>query len=318
MSTSPSSAWAAFCSLASSTSSTGKGLPCGADGKHFLVKGAGGEPILFLCSMARQHPRAPIRLRNVIGEFDRKYAYQLNEQAELAGVFTTLRCVPEAAHLHPFFVELAVATANAQPAALSEQQVDELVSNLIDLFSPGRGPKQSTVAGLWGELAVLSVADDPNSWVNAWHQETTDTFDFCFTDKRIEVKTTEKALREHEFSGEQITGATANDFVASVQLKRSAAGHTALELASEISLRLEEKSRAKFWALVYATLGEDSISADDFRYDLKLAQGSALLVPSSKLPQLQIPAQHAAFVSHIRYRVNIEPISREFGIKLSV
>lgn len=281
------------------------------------MKGEKGEPVLFLSSTARPHPRAPVRLRNVIAEFDRKYAYQVNGQTELATTFTTLRCVSEAAHLHPFFVELAVATAGAQPSILSEHQVDELISNLIDLFRPGGLPKQSTVAGLWGELVVLSVVNDPCSWVAAWHQETTDTFDFCFSDKRIEVKTTEKTLREHEFSREQVSSAQPTDFVASVQLKRSTAGLSVAELANVISSRLTEDSRYKFWKLVYATLGEDSILADDIRFDLKLAQGSVLLIPCARLPQIQVPTQYSALVSHVRYRANIESIAQEFGVKLA-
>lgn len=309
------SAWQNFCALAAGSDAEGKGLPCGKNSHHLLVKGPDGEPILFLSSTARVNPRAPIRLRNVIGEFDRRYALLADPVTEFSGYFTTLRCLPEAAPLHPFFVEMAVATANTQPDLLSEGQVDDLVEGLINVFRQGKVPGQSTVVGLWGELAVLTVAGDIDAWVGAWHDTTTEAFDFCFNGKRIEVKSTEKPLREHEFSASQVSEAQADDFIASVQLKRSAAGHTVIELAHEIASKLTEGSRAKFWSLVYATLGEDAISMDETRFDLGMAQQSIVFIPTGCVPCVVVPEQYAALVSHVRYRANIESVMREYGVK---
>jgi hypothetical protein len=223
--------------------------------------------------------------------------------------------LPEAAHLHPFFVEMAVATANTQPEVLSEGQVDTLVEGLIDVFRQGKVPVASTLVGLWGELVVLVGADDIDAWVAAWHDATTDAFDFCFKDKRVEVKSTEKPLREHEFSVAQVSEAQAGDFIASVQLKRSAAGHTAIELANEIASRLNESSRAKFWSLMYATLGEDTISMDNARFDLAAARQSVLFIPSRSMPCVVIPEKFATLISHVRYQANIEAVAQQHGLR---
>lgn len=309
------SAWQDFRALAVGTDGEGKGLPCGQSSRHLLVKGAEGEPILFLNSAARAKPRAPIRLRNVVGEFDRRYALKADANSESSGYFTTLRCLPEAAHLHPFFVEMAVATANTQSEVLSEGQVDALIEGLMDVFRQVKVPVSSTIVGLWGELVVLAGADDIDAWVAAWHDTTTDAFDFCFKDKRVEVKSTEKPQREHEFSAAQISEAQAGDFIASVQLKRSAAGHTVIELANEIASRLTEGSRAKFWSLTYATLGEDAISMDNARFDLAVARQSVLFIPSRSIPSVVVPEKFSAFVSHVRYQANIETVAQQHGLR---
>lgn len=307
--------WQDFCALAAGSDAEGKGLPCGKNSRHLLVKGPDGEPILLLNSTARVNPRAPIRLKNVVGEFDRRYSFKSDSKPESSSYFTTLRCLPEASHLHPFFVEMALATANSQADSLSEVQADELVEGLIDIFRQGRLPGQSTVVGLWGELAVLTVADDIDAWVGAWHDTTTEAFDFCFQGKRIEVKSTEKPLREHEFSASQVADAKAGDFIASVQLRRSAAGYTAIELANKIASDLMEVSRVKFWSLVYATLSEDAISMDGIRFDLAAAKKSIVFIPASLVPCVVVPEKHSSFVSHVRYRANVESVAKEHGVQ---
>ena len=223
--------WQAFAALEPSEGDLGKGLACGDLKSHLLVKGEAGEPILFLRSAPRAHPRAPIRLRNIRGEFDRRYALQGEGGRESTASFTTLRCLPEADGLHPYFVEMMVATALSLPEVLSETVVDELVERLVDLFRQGRATAQATVAGLWGELVLIAVAADPDAWVRAWHDTPTETFDFCFSDKRVEVKTTETQIREHEFSLTQLNGGRDSDFIASVMLRRGAAGLTTFELS---------------------------------------------------------------------------------------
>lgn len=315
MASNPLSAWRDFCDLPGSTDAQGSGLPCGKNNRHLLVKGSEGEPILFLNSTARVNPRAPIRLKNVIGEFDRQYAFRVDSGIESSGCFTTLRCLPGVAHLHSFFVEMAVATANTQPELLSEEEVDSFVEGLVSVFRQGKLPGQSTVVGLWGELAVLTMADDIDAWIGAWHDTTTEAFDFCFKDKRIEVKSTEKPLREHEFSASQVLEARIGDFIASVQLKRSAAGYTAVELANQIASKLSESSRAKFWSLLYATLGEDAIFMDATRFDLDGAQKSLVFIPVARIPTVVVPEKDSSLISCVRYRANVEAVAKEHGIK---
>jgi Putative PD-(D/E)XK family member, (DUF4420) len=309
------SAWEQFCELKAANEFEGKGVPCGDKKHHLLVKGKDGEPILFLKSEPRHQPRAPIRLMNVIGEFDRKYSLTSECVAEAAVCsFTTFRCLPEAVDLHPYFVEMMVATAAVQPASLSERQVDNVVASLMELFRPGTAVGHSTVAGLWGELLVIASSADAAEYVQGWHVDPTDSFDFAFSEYRIEVKSSEKQIREHEFSLGQVSERRDGDYVASVLLKRSAAGASTLEFAEQIAVTLDDAGRAKLWGLVFRILGEDATMTNDVRYDIKFGKDNLRFIESNKIPAPVVNEKERRYISHVRYRANIESIVQDCGL----
>jgi hypothetical protein len=310
-----SSAWEKFCELKAATEFEGNGIPCGDKKLHLLVKGKDGEPVLFLKSDLRRHPRAPVRLINVIGEFDRKYSLTPEGDAGVAvSIFTTFRCVPEAVDLHPYFVEMMVAIAAVQPAPLSEGEVDSVVASLVELFKLGRAAGRSTVAGLWGELLVIAASADATAYLRAWHLDPTDSFDFAFSDRRIEVKSSEKQIREHDFSLGQVSERRDGDYVASVLLKRSAAGASTLELAEQIAATLDDSGRAKLWGLVFRTLGEDATITNDVRYEIKFAKDNLRFVASYRVPTPVVNEHEQRYISHVRYRANIESIVQDYGV----
>lgn len=309
------SVWENFCELKAANEFEGNGIPCGDKKQHLFVKGKDGEPVLFLKSEPRLHPRAPIRLMNVVGEFDRKYSLNSVGGAEaVTSFFTTFRCVPEAADLHPYFVEMMVAIAAVQPASLSEKEVDNVVASLVELFRPGSAAGQSTVAGLWGELLVIAVSTDASAFINGWHIDATDTFDFAFSDRRIEVKSSEKQTRVHEFSLGQVAERREGDYVASVLLKRSAAGVSTLELAEQVAANLDDGGRAKLWGLVFRILGEDATLTNDVRYDIKFAKDNLRFIPSNNVPAPFIDEEGRRFISHVRYQAQMESIAQNFGL----
>lgn len=309
------SAWKEFSELQAANTFEGKGIPCGDKRQHLLVKGKDGEPVLFLKSEPRRHPRTPIRLMNVVGEFDRKYSLTLEGDGEsVVCFFTTFRCVPEAVGLHPYFVEMMVAIAALQSAPLSEGQVDDVVASLVELFKPGRAAGQSTVAGLWGELLVIAASSDAAAYVQAWHLDPSDSFDFAFSERRIEVKSSEKQIREHEFSLGQVAERRDGDYVASVLLKRSAAGASTLEFAEQIAATLEDSGRAKLWGLVLRTLGEDATITNDVRYEIKFAKDNLRFVTVDRIPAPILTQQERQYISHVRYRANIESIVQNYGL----
>ena len=309
------SSWRQFSDLIATNDGEQKGLPCGMARQHLLVKGKDGEPILFLNSEPRRHPRAPVRLMNVVGEFDRRYSLNSEtDQDSVVGCFTTFRCVPEAVELHPYFVEMMVAIADLQPAPLSEAEVDKVVDSLVELFKTGSPPAHSTIAGLWGELLIIAMSSNPDSFVAAWHTDTSDSFDFAFSDRRIEVKSSEKQCREHEFSLGQVFEQRDGDFVASILLKRSAAGLSVLGLAEQVAKTLDDSHRIKFWGLVFRTLGDDSLLTEDVRYDFEYAKDMLRFVHSRCIPAPVVGPTGLKVITHVRYRANIESVVQEAGM----
>ncbi len=271
--------------------------------------------MVLLRSSLRNQPRSPIRLKNVTVEFDKRFGYDMGEDGdgEVADYFTAVQCLGATEELFPYFVEMMVAMADSLSAPLAEAEVDKTVASLVELFKQAKGPKQSTIAGLWGELLVISAAPEPSAYVKAWHLEPSDTFDFAFDSHRVEVKATEKQLREHEFSLGQVGESREGDFVASVLLKRSAAGLSIRELAERIHLRLNPEDGAKFWSLIFQSLEEDALLTDDVRYDLIYSKSNLRFVSSSYVPRPRIEGDGLGIISHVRFRVNIGKIAEDMG-----
>jgi hypothetical protein len=170
------------------------------------------------------------------------------------------------------------------------------------------GPAKTTVVGLWGELLIIHAAKNPADFINAWHTAGTDTYDFAFSDARLEVKATERSVREHDFALAQVRGGDPGDTVASLLLSRSAAGISVLGLANAIAKRVPPVAQQKLWTLVLAELGQDAEAADEQTFDPEAALDNLRLIPAAQVPAPQINGDDRAFISHVRFRANIAAV----------
>lgn len=288
-----------------------------------LVRGDRGEPVLLLATEPRSSPRADIRLKHVGVQFDRRFEVARGDARETGvGNFCKFTCDPNASHLHQYFVELMTATAGTHPGVLPESAADEVIDALLVLFRTIALPAETSVTGLWGELLVIHMAASPGAFVDAWHLRATDGFDFAFKDRRIEVKATTGPSREHDFSLKQVRSGRESDLIASVNLARSSAGLSVLDLARLIAERLDEPQRAKLWRLVLQTLGEDVALDDEQRFDVQGASETLRFVRATDVPAPEVTDVAAPFVSDVRFRSNINvlcataPLERTSVLKI--
>lgn len=284
-------------------------IRCGAGNNHLLVRGARGEPTLLLATETRLTPRADVRLKHVSVQFDRKFEIAHGESgvAEV-GSFCKFTCEPSDTHLHQYFVELMAATAGSHAGTLSPNETDEVVDVLLELFRKLSLPAERSVTGLWGELLLIYLAASPEDFLDAWHLRATDGFDFAFSDKRIEVKTTERASREHDFSLKQVRSERSTDIVASVALARSSSGLSTMDLARLIAERVDLERQGKLWRLVVETLGDDADAASEQRFDLKAASEAVVFVRATEVPAPVVSEQAAPFVTNVRFCSNINAL----------
>jgi hypothetical protein len=290
---------------------------CGTSNQHLLVRGEHGEPALLLATESRTSPRPDIRLKHVGVQFDRRFEVAHDDGgATEVGNFCKVACDPSQLHLHQYFVELMAATASTHMGVLSPQTTDEVVDVLLELFRRLSPPADYAVTGLWGELLLMHLAASPGQFVDAWHLKTTDGFDFSFADKRIEVKTTARPSREHEFSLDQVRGRP-SDLVASITLSRSSAGLSALDLARLIAERLSARQQGKLWCLVIEALGDDAGADGEERFDLKSASDRLRFVRAGDVPAPDVSARVVPFVSDVRFRSNINVLCATSAIDKS-
>lgn len=299
--------WVAFEALTNSGDASAiSAVCCGGAKQHLLIKGTYGEPILLLATEPRKTPRAPVRLKHVSVGFELLFEVTDTASGEVtSGTYCKFICEPTSVSLHPYFVEVLAATASIHGTTLSQLDADEAVDAMLELFRQLEGPAKTTVVGLWGELLIIHAAKNATDFINAWHIAGTDTYDFAFSDARLEVKATARSVREHDFALAQVRGGYPGDTVASLLLSRSAAGISALGLANAIAQRVPPVQQQKLWTLVLAELGQDAEAADEQTFDLEAALDNLRLIPAARVPAPQINGDDKAFISNVRFRANI-------------
>lgn len=299
--------WSAFEALANSGDKRAiSAVRCGGAKQHLLIKGNFGEPILLLSTEPRKTPRTPVRLKHVSVAFELRFEVTDTASDEITdGTYCKFTCEPTSVALHPYFVEVLAATAAIHGTTLSQSDADGVVDAMLELFRQMESPAKTTVVGLWGELFIIHAATNAVSFINAWHVTGTDTYDFAFADARLEVKATERSVREHEFALTQVRGGRPGDMVASLTLSRSPAGLSTLGLASGIAARVPPLQQQKLWTLVLAELGQDAEASDEQTFDLKAALDNLRLIPAALVPAPQVNRDDERFISNVRFRANI-------------
>lgn len=299
--------WGAFESLTNSGNASAiSAVRCGGAKQHLLIKGSFGEPILLLATEPRKTPRAPVRLKHVSVGFELLFEVTDTASGDVtSGTYCKFICEPTSVSLHPYFVEVLAATASIHGTALSQSDADDAVNAMLELFRQLDGPAKTTVVGLWGELLIIHAATNATEFINAWHIAGADTYDFAFSDARLEVKATERSVREHDFALEQVRGGRTGDSVASLLLSRSAAGISVLGLANAIAQRVPPIQQQKLWTLVLDELGQDAEAADEQTFDPEAARNNLRIIPAAQVPAPQIDSDDKAFISNVRFRANI-------------
>lgn len=286
-------------------------IRCGRSKCHLLLRGASGEPILLLSSEMRSAPRAPISLKHIEIGFDISYEVVGSDVAAAeSSSYCRLICNPASHLLHRSFIEFFDAVANAFDSALTSSDVDQAVDIWLEMFRKSHGAERNTVIGLWGELLIIHNCRDPEAFIDAWHIRPTDLFDFSFQEQRIEVKTTERSAREHEFALAQVRSGRAGDQIASILASSSAAGWSALDLGKTIAARVSPRHQQKLWQLILETLDQDSEATQLQTFDVQKAVESLLFVPASLIPAPNVSSLDAVFISNVRFIANISSLSQ--------
>lgn len=310
--------WARFEALRSSADgTTSAAVAAEASRTHLLIKGSGGEPVLLLRCEARRTPRAPIRLKHVGVMFDETFEVRLQAGDPVGvGRYTKLVCSPESLSLHRWFVELAGAVAQNVPGEMSSREVDDLLASLLELFRQTSPPSAETVLGLWGELLTLDMAADAGAFTRAWHTSPTEAFDFDFGKFRLEVKTTLRPTREHDFGLNQVGSGRANDYVVSIVAQRATGGESVLALAQRVATRLPEGGRDRLWRIVIETMGPELDGIEDQSFDVGEAKQSVRVFHASDIPAPVVEPRYEAVVTNVRFSTSLAQLGE--GLPLSL
>lgn len=279
-------------------------------GAHYLAKGAAGEPVLLLKVSKRTAPRIPLGLQHVQVEFEVECAVRdLGSGTEgkfVTATFCRSACDPAAPGLHPLFTHALAGAVESLPPMLSPGDVDRFFDDAVELFRLFSSPAKTSVVGLWGELLVIAASSDRDAFLTGWHVTPDETFDFAFQNAFMEVKTTTRHNRLHEFSLAQIRGAQLPVIVASVVVEQSDAGKNVFDLATEIQDGLSLLNRAKLWRLVAQSVGSEAEGAGDVRFIRAAAVNSLRFYEAATLPAPEVSGTAAQCISAIRFSLDLD------------
>lgn len=261
-----------------------------------IARSYANRPALIMVMSDEGHSLTPRRLANLTFTPPTEMLVARTDGTVEHSRFAVLECVaddPELGRyfcrvLSAFFAEGDVAASEASLAA----ELERLLDGIAALFRSLRRPGKTTVQGLWAELAIILWASTPERAISAWHSEATQLHDFGVGAFRLEVKSTEKKLREHFFRLDQLSSATAGaTIIASLMLQRSSHGPSVFELVNDISAQVGHEAARRLETIVADSLGEAwrDADTDDLRFDLAATKATLRCYRVEDIPQVPQP-----------------------------
>lgn len=268
-----------------------KALPLSSMRKDFLARGDDGAPVFLLHDASEAKYNPDINFRHLSAQFHVTCNVK-TEDFELRGQFCLVRCDPTVPELHEVFVRCVSAAIEELPERCDTGELESCIFQLRDLFRALSLPNGREVSGLWAELFVIAISGNPERALTLWHEDKFDRFDFSSDSMHLEVKSSIKMVRAHEFALEQLQPPSEGEgFVVSILLQPLSGGIGVLELAREIETYLDGSPRLKqkLWKGVAMTLGADFSDKLDRRFDLSFAKRGLVIYSMSDIPRPETP-----------------------------
>jgi len=172
----------------------------------------------------------------------------------------------------------------------SEMELNSEVRKVIDLFSLITKPALKTVQGLWSELLVIEKSLDPAYLINSWHISPNDKYDFNDSKDKIEVKSTNKAIRIHRFSLNQLNNNPGSGLlIISICVIETGNGVSIFDLKESISNKINNLDlEIKLNEIIFNTLRSEFKNANSIFFDYQLGCDSLLAYDVNDIPKINL------------------------------
>ncbi len=182
------------------------------------------------------------------------------------------------------------------------------VNKLAELFLlPSAELSLASIQGLWAELFVIEQSQNPVYLIKSWHISASDKFDFNDGVDKIEVKSTSRDTRIHNFSIEQLNpNEDAKLVIASIFTIRTGIGVSVIDLVDRITNKLIHNDEAIYLlkGMVIKTIGDNWERIKDVYFDYNQAVDSYCfydyrVIPSIPLTVIPENVLHVHFQSDL-------------------
>lgn len=278
---------------------------------HKIGVSGDGLPLFFIkCEDSASVKSLDYNLEYISVQFNLHCQLLSKERVISNGTYTILSLKTDSVSMQEYFMDIIYLVIKKLPSNPSLKQLKIEVEKLISLFSKFSKPPQKTIQGLWAELLIIEQANNPDYLIKAWHVSPSDKFDFNDGIDKIEVKSTSRSKRIHNFSIEQLNpNKNSGLIIASVFAIEAGVGKNIFDIALLIHKKIKNKDLSlQVNQIIADTIGKDLESAFDIFYDYQLAIDSKAFYESSSIPKIDInniPMQ----VSNIRFDCDLSDIT---------
>jgi len=269
-----------------------KAIPLSTKRKDFLAKNDDGAPIFLLHDASSAKYTPGINFRHLSAQFHATCRVR-TDVVDLKDQFCLVWCDAAAPELHELFVRCVGAAIEELPEHCGTRELESCISQLRDLFRALAQPSSRELSGLWSELFVISRCENSFLALSMWHEDQFDRFDFSSSTLRLEVKSTVRGGRAHEFALEQLQQPiSGKGFVVSILLQPITGGIGVLDLAREVEATITgfPHLKQKLWENVAKTLGADFSEKLDKRFDETFAERGLTVYSMNDIPRPDTPS----------------------------
>jgi hypothetical protein len=272
---------------------------------HRISKTFEGRPCVLLATNDDSNSVVPaLRLRHLHAEYNVLATLDNGHAHTTSQTFAAITLLLDDDLMVGAFLRFAALLSNTVGEKPNSSEVFQAVSQFASLLRALiRGPRKST-QGLWAEIFVIQACDRPDQWIDAWHNDPQEVYDFCFPSVRVEVKSASSRVRRHRFSLQQLRPPAAGRvLVASLFVEPSRGGLSIADLAAQLRGRISLEQAVKLDRIIAETLGENIAEALQTKFAMDMAQESLLFFPASNIPSIaEVPygVEEVTFISRLQ------------------
>lgn len=280
------------------------------DSTHRLGISPEGYPIFFIdCSTSDRVSDINLKLFKVL--FNRQCNISdTNSDVSLDGVFSIIQLNSLNPDFQKYFLEvvylLLLRLENKPTVAVLKAEV----SKLLSIFTSVKSISKEIVRGLWAELIVIKLSDNPSYLIRSWHVVPEDKFDFNDGTDKVEVKSTNGSKREHTFAIEQLNPNPGSKLlIASMFVSQTGVGKNIFDIVDEISSRISDVDVLfKLREETTQTIGANVEEVAKMYFDENVSVDSLQFFDYASIPAIRL-ADVPTGVSSVHFRSDLTDVS---------
>ena len=194
-----------------------------------------------------------------------------NKKLELDLTIIELKLGDES--LVEYFLEISQTIFSKLSIDDSVEDFENVFKDFIRIFQKLNNPPIKTIQGLWSEMLFVLNSKDSDFFIEKWHSDINQVFDFVYKNDGVEVKSTRSDNRIHSFSLKQLNPTdNLNLIIVSIIVSKSINyGKSIMDLFKEISKVINSENKFKLMEIISETLGENFTEGVKIKFDYESA-----------------------------------------------